>query len=114
MFARDAGAPPPERLAWLCDDLNDFVSQAGPRSALVLSAAVRLATWVAPVMVGRRPPLSRLTVDERCNALARLEGSPAGLSILALKAMLCLLYYEHPEAQREVGLDNNCLGRRTV
>ena len=28
-----------------------------------------------------------------------------GLVLLALKAILCTIYYEHPDAQREIGVD---------
>ena len=109
LFAGDAGPPPEARVAWLVDDFDDFLESAGPRSALIIGSALRLATWVAPLMIGKRPPLARLDVVERCRALSKLESTPVGLPVLALKAVLSLIYYEHPDAMREIGVDADCM-----
>ncbi len=113
MFAGEAGPPPPERLDWLCADFEDFLQQAGPRPKLILSGAVLVATWLAPLSIGRRPPLRRLDITDRCRALHKTEATKAGLPILAVKAMLSIMYYEHPDAQADIGVDTNCLGAQS-
>ncbi|MCA9515530.1 MAG: hypothetical protein KC635_11345, partial [Myxococcales bacterium] len=67
---------------------------------------------VAPWLAGRLGPLERLPVSERVAALERLERSPLGLSVFALKATLAILYFEHPDAAAEIGFDGRGLGRR--
>ena len=109
LFARDQGPPPAERLDWLCRDFEDFLEHAGPRSEAVLSASLAVATWLAPLTIRRRPPLSRLSLHDRCEALEATEDTMAGLAILAVKAILSILYYEHPDSQAEIGVDSSCL-----
>lgn len=113
MFHRDEGRVPAERLDWLSEDFVDFLEQAGPRSELIIGGALHVATWLAPLVVGKRPPLSRLSIVERIEALERLEKTPAGLPLLALKAVMCTIYYEHPDARSEIGIDGECMGDRT-
>ena len=69
---------------------------------------VRLVSLLAPFFIGRLATLGSLSVPERIRALTRLE-ERFGEPLLAVKAMLCLLYYEHPDAAREVGFDGQCL-----
>jgi hypothetical protein len=104
LFSTERGAPPRERLDRLMADLEDFISQAGPRSELVLRLGLGMAMWAAPPLVGRRPPMTRLPVVERARALEALEHSPVGLPLLAAKAILSILYYEDPEVLREAGI----------
>jgi hypothetical protein len=47
-------------------------------------------------------------VADRIRALLRLEHR-AGEPLIAVKATLCLLYYEHEDAAREVAFDGACL-----
>ena len=104
LFCRDEGPPPAGRIEWLCDDYADFIDKAGPRSELILGGALAVATWIAPVTIGKLPPLGRHDVATRCRALEALEKTKAGLPLLALKAMLCTMYYEHPDAAKEIGI----------
>jgi hypothetical protein len=110
LFADENGPPPAERLDWLCRDFEDFVEHAGPRSELIFGAALTIATWAAPLAIGRRPPLERLSLEDRCVALERTEATAAGLPMLALKAMLCFMYFEHPDARADIGVDDGCPG----
>jgi hypothetical protein len=110
LFASERGAPPSARLDWLVDELRDFVEHGGPRTELILRGGLALSTWTAPLLVGRAPPLSRLDVETRCRALDRLEHSPIGLPLLAVKAMLCILWYEHPDSMREIGIEPDASG----
>lgn len=110
MFATPTGPPPRNRIEWLCADFEDFVEQAGPRSELIFDGALFVATWLAPAAIRSRPPLARLSLAERARALHTIEGTPAGLPILALKAILCTIYYEHEDAKREIGIEPGCMG----
>jgi hypothetical protein len=109
LFATEQGAPPADRLAWLCTDFDDFVEQAGSRPRAILTGAIFVATWLAPLSIGARPPLARLSIADRCRALERTEATKLGLAILGVKAILSIIYYEHPDAQLEIGVDNSCL-----
>ncbi len=104
MFHRESGPVPAERLNWLSEDFVDFLEQAGPRAEMIIGGALQLATWMAPLAIGRRPPLARLDVAERIVALEKLEGTAAGLPLLALKAVMCMIYFEDVEAQAEIGV----------
>lgn len=104
LFAREDGPPPPDRLDWAMRELDDFLTHGGPRVELLLRGGLALATWGAPPLLGRVPPLSRLSVADRRVALDRLEHTPAGLPMLAVKAMLCFVWYEHPDTLREIGV----------
>lgn len=109
IFATVAGPPPAARLDWLLADFGDFAAHAGPRARLVLALCSIVVTWLAPLMVWRLPPLARLTVTERAEAIERLERTPLSVTVLGIKAILCILYYEHPDAMREIGVDRTCL-----
>lgn len=104
LFATEAGPPPSARLDWLMTELDDFLEHGGPRVELLVRGGLALATWTAPALVGRLPPLSRLGAEDRRRALERLEHTPAGLPLLAVKATLCIIYYEHPDTLRETGV----------
>jgi hypothetical protein len=109
LFATDAGPPPAERMAWLARDLDDFLSHAGTRAGVVFRLALFAVSIMAPWFAGKLGPLGRLAVPDRILALSRLEQSPLGLSLFAVKAILCILYYEHPDAATEIGFDGTCL-----
>lgn len=104
LFATEEGPPPRERLAWVEDNIEDFLSRSGQRSRWVFGALVLLCTVLAPLFVGRLRRLQSLPLSARVEALSRLERH-FGEPLLAVKAILCLIYYEHPDAAREVGFE---------
>lgn len=108
LFLTQDGPPPPERLDWLEREVEDFLARAGRRSRLVVGFALLAVSILAPLFMLRFVPLSRMRVAERARCLARLEDT-FGAPVLAVKAMLCVLYYEHPDAARLVGFDAECL-----
>jgi len=108
LFSSEQGPPPHARLDWLTRDVDDFVAHAGSRARLLFRLSLFVVALVAPLLIGRLTRLSRLTVDERAEALDRFERSPVGPALLAVKAILCVLYYEHPDAAREIGFDGSC------
>lgn len=112
-FSRDGLAVPAERLDWFAEDLSDFFGNVGGRGRVLFLACLATATWGAPILIGR--PLTRLgslTVAERLEALEALERTPvAQLALFALKAVSSIVYYEHPDARREMRWDQRCMGR---
>lgn len=109
LFSDERGPAPDERLDWLCDEIEAFVTEAGPRTRVVLEAGLFVSTWLAPVAIGQRPPLARLSLEDRWRALEKMESTKAGLAILGIKAIVCIHYYEHPDALSEIGADVRCL-----
>ena len=111
LFATEAGPPPPDRLDWLTGEFDDFLGHAGTRTRLVMRLSLFAVSCLAPLRLSpwRWPPLHALPLAERIEALDRLEKSRAVLPLLALKAILSVLYYEHPDAAREIGFDGACL-----
>jgi len=113
MFSTDAGPPPAERLAWLLAEAEDFLARAGARTRFVVGLMVLVVSLAAPILSLRAPPLARLPLAERVRVLRRLEDSGLSGPLFAVKALLSILYYEHPDAAREVGFDGACLGSRS-
>jgi hypothetical protein len=107
VFATDSGPPPPERLSYLEREFEDFLARSGPRARLMLSFMIWLVALAAPLLIGKLRPLQALAHDDRVRALDRLERR-FGEPLVAVKAILCLIYYEHPDAAREVGFDGEC------
>lgn len=72
-------------------------------------AAYRLSlfafTWLAPLMIFRLPPFRRLTHEQQLRAMHRFENSLIAVALFALKAMLCMIYFEHPAAAAHMGFD---------
>jgi hypothetical protein len=105
LFSTHAGPPPAERLEYLTRDLADFYGHVTLRARLVFRACIATVSWIAPLLIGELKPLGRLPVPDRVRALERLEASPLSLALLGAKAILSLVYYEHPDAAREIGWD---------
>jgi hypothetical protein len=40
--------------------------------------------------------------------LERLERGPLSMTVLGVKAMLSLVWYEHPRSARDIGFDGDC------
>ena len=112
MFSTEQGPPPAARLAWLCADMRDFLERSGPRARWIFWGALFFTSWISPLLIGRFPPLARLSVADRAAALERFEDGMVlqAASILALKATMCILYFEHPDAAEEIGFDGLCKG----
>jgi hypothetical protein len=110
LFATAHAPAAPERIDWLLLELEDFLARAGARTRLVLRLAVLAVSLLAPLGVLRFTPLRRLPLPDRIHALRRLENGPLAAPLFAVKALLSLLYYEHPEAAREIGFDGECQG----
>lgn len=93
---------------WLALELEDFLARSGAQTRLVFRLSLFAVSVLAPLSIGRFRSLASLPVAERARALGSLEDR-FGPPVLAVKALLCVLYYEHPDAAREVGFDGSCL-----
>jgi hypothetical protein len=91
-------------------ELDLLLIAAGWRSGGSYRLLLWAVTWLAPLTILRPGPLWRLGISDRVQALKKMEGSPAASLVLAMKAVLCLIYYEHPEAVRETGYELACQG----
>lgn len=109
VFSRDGAAPPEERMRWFVDDVDDFVAHLNLRAALLFRLCLFVATWLAPLVIGRLGSLSSLAMEDRIAALDALERTPASLALFGARAIASLVYYEHPDAAAELGWDRKCL-----
>lgn len=105
LFHDGSASPPPERLDWTLDDLEHFLALSGPRARAVFQASMLAVTTLAPLTLRRPGPLWRLSVPQRIEALERFEKTPLGLAVFGAKALLCIVYYEHPDSAAEIGFD---------
>lgn len=103
LFSTPDGAPPADRLDWLTREFADYLVKAGGRARFIITLALFAVSWFAPLMVDEWPTIARLDRLTRIRALERMEASFLSAAVLAVKAFLCVIYYEHPDVQREVG-----------
>ena len=111
LFSAPEGPPNERRLRWLCAELGDFVARIGPKPRFLYRFAVFAVIWIAPLWVLRPLPGKWGSVERRIRLYNRIERSTLGPALLAVKAIMCILYYEHPEAAKEIGFDGQCLKR---
>ncbi len=106
----DTGAGIPEqRLDWMLQDADAFLSAAGPKTG-TLFASVMVALESMPVLLGEGPRrFSKLSPQAQARCLERLERSRLSMLIALPKAVLGLVYYEHPDASAETGYDGDCM-----
>ena len=109
LFATEDGPADPARIEWVSAELMDFMARAPGRARLLLSLSLFALMWVAPFFVWALGPLSSMKLEDRAEALDRVEKSLIGPAALASKAMLCLLWFEHPDTQRETRTEVTCL-----
>jgi hypothetical protein len=109
LFSTEAGPPDRARIDWLIEDFRDFLGRAGGNARLVLWACLLACHWLAPLFIRRLPTLADLSIEERAVALERVERSSFGPIVLGPKAILCLLWFEHPDTQRETRTEPSCL-----
>jgi hypothetical protein len=103
-FSTEAGAPPADRIEWLRREYVDLMSRASGRGRFLFWAGAVVVSIAAPAMIGKLTAFRRLSLPERVAALRRFEAHPLGSILIALRAILCLLWYEHPGVARDVDL----------
>ena len=107
LFHDGAAPPPAERIAWLEDDVRDFFGRATGRARFMFRLCVFVIVWVGPLWSLSLPPFTWLRVETRVEVLERMERSLLAFAFLGAKALLSLMYYEHPDAAREIGFDGH-------
>ncbi len=84
-----------------------FQRTALPSMRFGFSAALWTAIWLSPPLVGRLPPLSRLSPQDREQALEALGKSRFYLLrqiLLLLKAVVSFHYGAHPKVRQALGV----------
>ena len=109
ILATEEGAPDPKRVEDVVEDFLDFIARAPARGRWIMILSLFALVWVAPLFVARMPTLDGLDVDKRAEALDRVEKSVLGPAALAPKAILCLLWFEHPATRAETHTEVTCL-----
>ncbi|MCB9597596.1 MAG: hypothetical protein H6719_33065 [Sandaracinaceae bacterium] len=108
LFTDDDGPPPPARLDWLETDLADFFGHLALRARFIFWICVTSTYVLAPLVFGRFTSFGRLPRSERVHALEAFERTPLSLALLGAKAILSIVYFEHPDAARAIGWDQGC------
>jgi len=109
LFSTEDGPPPAERLDWMERDLADFFGHVSRRARLIFLVTIGALYYLAPLLIGRLSTLRGLDWRDRVRAIEALDQTPLNLALLAAKAMLCIVYFEHPDAAAEIGWDQECL-----
>lgn len=110
LFSTESGLPPRDRIDGVVESASALLAATTVRSRLMFQVCLFAMLWVAPLFIYRAPGLGRLPLGQRVAALTAMEHSPTGAAmVLAIKAVLCMLWYEHPEAAAEVGADPPCV-----
>lgn len=114
LWSRDGEHPPPaDRIAWFVDDLSDFVGHLNTRARLLFLACLTSVTWAGPLLLFRLGRLRGLSIADRVRAIHAVEKNPlASLALFATKAIVSIVWYEHPDNAREIGWDQRCLKAR--
>jgi hypothetical protein len=97
------------------DFWSAFERTAPPTPRRAFRAAVLAATWLAPVLIGRLPPLGRHDRPTRERALAALGASRVPLLrqlMLVLKMLASLAYGADPAVRQVVGYPRSPLKPR--
>lgn len=86
--------------------LDDFARLAAPNLQRGFWISLLAAGWVAPLLVRRLPPLSRLPLGDRGRALEAMERSRLAVLrqlLSVLKTVVSLHYGAVPEVRRAIG-----------
>ena len=109
IFSR-GGPVPGERIDFIEAEMHATLEAAGVRARAAFLICLYGVILLAPLWVRRMPTLHSLPLPLRVQALSRMEDSPLGAGlVLAVKAALCILYYEQPAAAAELRSAPSCL-----
>lgn len=108
LFDRGAGIPE-ARIAWAIDDLESFLRHAGQKTSALFLITTTLVEWLPILFVRRLSRMSRLSSETRRDYLEAFDRSVIAIVLVLPKALLSLVYYEHPDALRETGYDGTCM-----
>ena len=110
LFVSEKGPPPPATVIIVANEAERLIRASTGRSRFLFRLCALLVFFGAPLYVGRLSWLSRLPVPVREEALRKMEYGPTGAAlVLALKAVLCILYYEQLDRLADIGVSHPCL-----
>ena len=90
----------------------DAILTASPALNRAALRVLLYAVEAAPLLLGYRARLRRLSPDRRAAALQRLEDGPAGQAVRPLTALAKLAYYGDDGVARSLGYDADALVAR--
>lgn len=111
LFSAPDRIAPPSRLDWVAAEVEDIAFHAGPRGLLIMRLVAFALALVAPLFVRRLGHVADLPLPTRTVALERMEHSFAAPLVMALKAVLCTVWYELPEVAAAVAWTGYSTGR---
>ncbi|MFO0630065.1 MAG: hypothetical protein U0325_31180 [Polyangiales bacterium] len=76
---------------------------------LSLRLCLLAVAWMAPLLMRRLGGFASMPRDARREGVERMEASPLGVPFFGAKAILCVVWYEHPDNARHAGYDGQCL-----
>ncbi|MEZ4375738.1 MAG: hypothetical protein R3B07_33315 [Polyangiaceae bacterium] len=109
LFVSSSGPPPKARLNWLGRELDDFLERIGADARSSYLLGLFALSVLGPLLSISVTPLRSMDLEQRARALSKVESSFASGLLLAVKAMLCIIYYEHPDAAQSIGFDGRCM-----
>jgi len=105
LFSEDGSAPPAERLNWCVTQIADILEKVGGRGAFAYRFALFVMGYFSPLLLFRFRSFASLPQADRVRTLERVEQSALKTLLFALKALLCIVYFEHPDAAEATGFD---------
>lgn len=108
IFDRGHGIPP-DRMSFALVDVDDFTRRAGPKTRFAFLASLLLLQWIWPLAFGFFGRFSALPISRRLDLLEKIEATALAPMLVLPKAMLCLVFFEHPDALKEIGYDGRPL-----
>ncbi len=109
LFQTHASQPDRAPLERLDAEVADMRSQISGLGMLVFALGLFAITWVAPLWSFKLPRFARHDAATRAHILERWERSPFGMSLFAVKAILCIVWFEHPDAAAHMNFDGQPL-----
>jgi hypothetical protein len=107
LFHDGERAPDAARVAWLAGDVAHFLAASTGRARALFGLCLWVVTWLGPPLALALPPLGRLGHARRVAVLERMERGPLAFAFLGVRALLCMMWYEHPDSAREVRYDGH-------
>ncbi|MEE2900687.1 MAG: hypothetical protein VYC39_00060 [Myxococcota bacterium] len=103
-FSADTSPMDSKQLEWLVREYCDFMSRAPTKQRFLFRTAVTVIAFLSPLFIWKLGPFSTLSFNQRIRALRQFEQRKIGRILIPVRAILCLIYYEHPEAAKTLGL----------
>jgi hypothetical protein len=94
----------PARLRWLQHQLHLFQQDVGGLGMLIFRTALWAVCALSPWLILRPGSFVRLSLADRVRAMHALEKSPLAMTLFATKALLCMIWFEHPTSARSIGV----------